>query len=481
MRGDLEAPAGGATTQRKQWPVLAVASAANFLTILDLWAVSIAYPAFERAFAPAKLSEVSWILNVYAILLAALLVPAGRLADGAGRKACFLAGLSLFGAASLGCALAPSLAALVAFRALQGAAAAMLMPTSLGFALSAFPERERGTAVGVWAAVGAVAASGGPVVGGLLVTLSWRWIFLVNVPLVAAAVAAGVRHLPRSAPAAKRRRIDALGALLVSASMALVCTALIEAGAWRPWRTWSALGLGVLLAAALVAHVLRHPDPVVAPRLFAARRFRIGAAGIFAYYVGYAAMLLGLTLLLTDCWHLSVLQAALAIAPGPIVAGGVALLSGRLVRRFGLRRMVLAGAVLFAGAAAWPLASAGAAPAYAGVVLPSLVLWGVANALIQPTLFATADAAPKGELASGSAVLTMARQLGSAFGVALLVAALGAQHAADLPGLRRAWALVIAAAALIALAGLRAERRQPASARAQASASGRAAAAARAG
>ncbi len=214
------------------WLVLAIASAANFLTILDLWVVSIAYPAFERAFAPSTLSEVSWILNVYAILLAALLIPAGRLADAWGRRACFLAGLMLFGLASLGCALSPSLGALIGFRALKAAAAAMLMPTSLGFVLAAFDPRDRGTAVGVWAAIGAVAASSGPLVGGLLVALSWRWIFLINAPLVLMTVAAGARWLPAGPPEKTRRRVDWGGAILIFAAMVLVCTALVEAGAW---------------------------------------------------------------------------------------------------------------------------------------------------------------------------------------------------------------------------------------------------------
>jgi EmrB/QacA subfamily drug resistance transporter len=434
--------------------VLAVASAANFLTILDLWVVSIAYPALERAFAPTTLSSVSWILNVYAILLAALLIPAGRLADGIGRRTSFLAGLVLFGVASLGCAMAPTLAVLIAFRALQGVAAALLMPTSLGLALSVFPAHERGTAVGVWAAVGAVAASGGPVLGGVLIALSWRWIFFINVPLVLATVVAGVVYLP-TGDARIRRRVDGLGAVLVFGAMALVCTALVEATAWAPARTWSVLGVGVLLAAAFVVHVLRHPDPVVAPRLFAARGFRVGAAGIFVYYVGFAGMLLGSTLLLTDCWHFSVLGAALAIAPGPLAASVASPFSGRLSARFGFRTMVVAGSVLFAAAAAWPLVAAGASPDYATEVLPSLLLWGLANALIQPTLFATVDAAPRAELASGSAVLTMARQLGSAFGVAVLVAVLRTEHTAGLAGLRRAWAVVIATAVLTAAAGLR--------------------------
>jgi len=433
--------------------VLAIASAANFLTILDLWVVVVAYPELERAFAPTTLSEVSWILNVYTITLAALLVPAGRLADTFGRRRCFLVGLAAFGVASLGCALAPSLSALIVFRALQAIAAAVLMPTSLGFVLSAFDREHRGTAVGVWAAVGAVAASSGPVLGAVLMTRSWRWIFFINVPIVVVAVIAGGCLLPSSF-ARTRRRVDWLGSVLVFGAMALVCTGLVEASSGPRWRMSAALAAGGVLAVVLVAHVRRHPAPVVAPRLFEANRFKIGAAGIFVYYVGFSGMLLGSTLLVTDAWGFSVLHTALAIAPGPTTASLVSPLSGWVGRRLGFRRTILVAAGLFASAAGWPLLAAPATPAYATVLLPSLICWGLANGLLQPALFAAADAAPPDEVASGSAVLTMARQLGSAFGVALLVAVLHAEHAADLSGLRRVWLVVLATAAMTALVGL---------------------------
>ena len=216
-------------------------------------------------------------------------------------------------------------------------------------------------------------------------------------------------------------------------AVGLVCTALTEAPQWPPSRTWPVLAAGLAVGAWFVAHIRRHPDPLVTPRLFSVRAFRAGAAGILAYYTGFAAMLLGMTLLLTGPWHFSVLQAAAGIAPGPITAGIVSPFSGRLSARFGVRGTVVAGAVLFAAAGAWPLASAGDSPAYAAVVLPAMLLWGVANALIQPSLFACADAAPRAELASGSAVLATARQLGSALGVAIFVAVLGGQRG-DRPG-----------------------------------------------
>ena len=355
-----------AMVARRRWAVLAVVSAAQFLTILDLWVVNIALPALQRDFAPATLADVSWILDVYAIVLAALLLPAGRAADSIGRRECFLAGLVVFGIASLGCAAAPDLPALIACRALQAAGAAVLLPTSLGLALSVFPPHLRGTAVGIWAAVGAVAAGSGPVMGGLLVESSWRYIFLINVPIVLATLAAGVVTLPRRGGERGGQRpglrVNGVGTVLVLGAAGLVCTALIEAPGWPPSRTWPVLAAGLVLAAGFVAHIRRHPDPLVRPRLFSARAFSAGAVGLVAYYTGFAAMLLGMTLLLTGEWHFSVLQAAVSIAPGPITAGIVAPFSGRLSARFGTRNTVVAGAVLFAAAGAWPLASAGTGP-----------------------------------------------------------------------------------------------------------------------
>jgi EmrB/QacA subfamily drug resistance transporter len=461
--------AGEPETGRQRWAVLAVVSAAQFLIILDLWVVNIALPALQRDFAPATLPDVSWILDAYAVVLAALLLPAGRAADSIGRRECFLAGLLIFGVASLGCAVAPDLLALIACRALQAAGGAVLMPTSLGLALQVFPSHQRSTAVGIWAGVGAVAAGSGPVLGGLLVESSWRWIFLINLPVILTALAAGVAILPRRPGVVDGQRagrpVDGAGTLLVLGAVGLVCTALTEFPRWPPSRTWPVLAAGLAVSAAFVAHVRRHPDPLASPQLFSVRAFRAGAAGLVAYYTGFAAMLLGTTLLLTAQWRFSVLQAAASIAPGPITAGIVSPFSGRVSARFGVRGTVVAGAALFAAAGAWLLASAGDSPAYAAVVLPAMLLWGVANALIQPSLFACADAAPRAQLASASAVLATARQLGSALGVATFVAVLGGRTDRGLAGFDRAWIVVVITAAITAFAGLGTGRRLTAPAR----------------
>lgn len=460
----------------RPWAVLAVVCAAQFLTIVDLWIVNIALPSLRHAFAPASLSAVSWVLDAYAIVLTALLVPAGRIAGDAGRRACFLAGLAGFGVASLGCGLAPALPVLIGFRVLQAAAAALLMPVTLGLALPAFPAARRGTVVGIWSAVAGVAAGGGPVLGGLLVAVNWRWIFLINVPVVAAALAAAVRLLPRGARRVRAGWPDLFGTLLVLCATGLVCLALTEAPAWPAARTAVVMGSGLSLAVAFVRHIRTVRDPLVSPRIFAAGPLAAGAAGLVAYYLGFSALLLGTTLLLADGMHYTAVHVALAIAPAPAMNTVLSPLSGHLVSRLGSRRVVAAGSALFAAAAAWPLLHAGNV-SYPAIVLPSMLLWGVANALIYPTLFATANTAPPAELTSGLGVLNMARQLGAALGIAVAVPLLGsallgsavqgsaphgsalqgsatAASAGKLPQAGHAWLLVLASAVLTGGAGL---------------------------
>jgi len=186
--------------------------------------------------------------------------------------------------------------------------------------------------------------------------------------------------LPRHRSARDRRRpgrrIDGVGTVLVLGAVGLVRTALTEAARWPPSRIWPVLAAGLVLGAGFVAHIRRHPDPLAAPQLFSVRAFRAGAAGLVAYHTGFAAMLLATTLLLTTLWRFSVLQAAACIAPGPITAGILSPFSGRLSAAIGVRGTVVAGAVFFAAAGGWPLATAGDSSAYAAVVLPAMLAWG---------------------------------------------------------------------------------------------------------
>src|ERR1700748_2428977 len=205
----------------KRWRILAVLGAVAFMAQLDLFIVNIAVPAIGRSFG-GSLTGLSWVLNAYAIVFAALRVPAGRLADHFGRRRFLLVGVAIFTLASAACAAAPSLGVLIAARAVQAAGAALIVPTSLGLLYPAFAKRQHGMVVGIWAGVGAVAASAGPPVGGLLVEASWRWIFLINVPIGVVTLLAGLKVLPEVRAVAGSRLPDWVSAGLLLASVGLL-------------------------------------------------------------------------------------------------------------------------------------------------------------------------------------------------------------------------------------------------------------------
>ncbi|MER8153999.1 MFS transporter [Streptomyces sp. NPDC094472] len=456
------APDPGPTRSRRRWQILAVASAAQFLAVLDMIAVNIAFPAIGADFRSASTAELSWVLNAYTIVLAALLVPAGRLADATGGRRSFLTGIALFGLASVACGAAPGLGTLIAARVVQGVAAAVLVPTSLSLALPAFPPRERATAVGVWTAVSAVAASAGPVAGGLLAAFDWRWIFLVNPPVVLVAWVAGLRLLPRTGPVrtgpvrGERRRLDPLGTLLVLIGTGSLATACVEAADWGYGApaTLGFLAVGLVMGALAVAHVRRHPDPVVDPALFRTRAFTAATLGLLSYFLAYAASILAATMLFTGAWGWSSARAGLAVTPWPLTVLVVSMLSGRIVRALGERTTAVVGGLCFAAGPVWWLLLAGGEGAhYVVEFMPGLVLTGIGAGLYQPVMFSAAGLLPARQLSLGSGVLMMSRQGGSALGVAALVVITGGAARPGLDALRAGWVFTAVTAALATVAG----------------------------
>src|ERR687886_2538369 len=186
----------------RPWRTFALISIGVFASLLDLFIVNITFPDLRRDFATADLAQLSWVLNGYAIVFAALLVPAGRLVDLYGRRRGYVLGLTLFTVASAACAVAPWAGFLIAARVVQGAGAAILTPSSLGVVLPAFAPRARPAVIAAWAAVGAVGAAAGPPLGGLLVQASWRWVFLVNLPLGLVSIWYAARRVKESRDAA---------------------------------------------------------------------------------------------------------------------------------------------------------------------------------------------------------------------------------------------------------------------------------------
>ena len=398
-----------------------------FVSSLDLFIVNIAFPDLERSFHGASLSGLSWVLSAYAITFAALLMPAGRWADRSGRKRVFLAGLALFTLASAGCAAAPSLGVLIAVRVLQAVGGALMLPSSLGLLLPLFPPAKRGAAIGLWSAMGGAAAALGPPIGGLLVQADWRWVFLVNIPVGIAAVAIGakvLREIREDAAAAP----DVLGALVLAATVAALVAAIVQGQTWG-WGGARVLGLfaiGVLGAGFSIWRAPRHPAPVIEPAILRIRAVALADLATVFFFSGFGAMILASALFLTEVWGHSVLRAGLEITPGPLAAAVFAVPGGLLSAKHGARMVGFAGSLLFAaGGILWAVATH-AGPHYAADFLPAGVIAGTGSGLVLPSLSGAATLPlPPERFATGTAMLSMCRQVGLALGVAVVAAVLG--------------------------------------------------------
>ncbi|NLT06930.1 MAG: MFS transporter [Solirubrobacterales bacterium] len=437
---------------------VAVACTGAFLAFLDTTIVNIAFPDIAASFPGVERDVLAWVLDGYFVVIAALLVPAGGLADRFGHRRIFLIGVGVFAVASVLCAAAPSLGTLIAARVVQGAGAALIAPASLAIVLDSFPSERRALGVGLWGAAAAAAAAVGPSLGGALVELSgWRLVFLVNIPLGAAILWAGARHL-REREHLDSRLPDLAGAGLLAAALALLTLAIVEGDDWG-WTapsTLAAFGAAALLLAAVAVRGRRHPRPIVEPELFAGRAFRVGNLGTLLFSAAFFSIVLGNVLFLTSVWGYSVLTAGLAVLPGPVATTIVSGPAGRLADRVGHRAVVLPGALLFA-AGVLVLRSAGAEPDYVGTWLPGTALTGIGIGLAFPTLGAAAVRdVPDDRYATASAVNAAFRQIGAVLGTAILIAIVGdpASLAETLAVADRAYLFAALAGALAGLVTL---------------------------
>ncbi|MGK5173019.1 MFS transporter [Geodermatophilus sp. CPCC 205761] len=429
--------------------VVAVLAIAVFMSSLDLFIVNLAFPSIGQEYPGAGLGSLSWILNAYTIVFAAVLVPAGRWADRVGRRRALVVGLAVFTVGSLLCGLAPGVEWLVAARTVQAVGAGVMVPASLSLLLAVVPEQQRARALGSWSALGALGAALGPVIGGGLVEIGWRWVFWVNLPVGVVAILLALRLVPESRDETQRRRPDLLGALFLALAVGLVAAALIETAdrGWASARVWGLLLAAVLCAGAVVVGSFRHPAPVLEPGLFRSRTFSGSAAASVLYYAAFGAFLLNTVEFLTEVWRYSPLQAGLAIAPGPLMVLPFArLVAPRLIPLLGgVGRVAALGCGVGAVAQVVWLVLIQAEPAYVTHLLPAQLLGGAGVGLAIPSLLGAGSAGlPTAHLGTGSGILNMARQVGTVLGVAALVATLTAAAADPLTASRHGIALTIA-------------------------------------
>ncbi len=446
--------------------VLAIVCIGIVLANLDLFIVNVGLPNIARDFSGASLEDLSWILNGYAITYAALLVFFGRLAERHRRDRSFLLGVALFTLASAACAAAGSVESLVAYRVVQAAGAALMTPTSIGLLLASFPPDKRGGAVRNWAAIGGLAAALGPVVGGVLIVASWRWIFLVNVPIGIFAMLVGWWKLP-AVPGHNVPRPSPIAALLVTAGVAAMTFAIVKGNDWG----WASFGIAASVACAVIClglfarHCLRAANPFIDPALFRVRQFSGASMVMGPYSIAFGAMLFSVAMWEQTGWGWPALKTGLAIAPGPLLVPATSLLlAGRLIAHFGAGPVITAGIIFFSGGLSFWAITIGPEPNLPLVVL-GMIPCGIGVGLTFPTLMGlSASSLPPSAFATGSGVINMIRQAGIAIGVAIFVAviATATTPAARLAAFHTGWwimAAITAASLIPNLALIRTTRR----------------------
>lgn len=435
------------TTSTRSSATLTIAALATLAVFLDTTILFVAFPDITSSFADSGPTTLSWVLNAYTIAFAALLVPAGKLADRIGHRRTFLLGSTLFTAASMACGIAPTIEVLIAFRVVQAVGGAILIPSSLALVMRAFPPAGIPKAVAIWGAAGAVAGALGPTLGAAVVELAgWRYAFLINVPVGIVTVAVGRRVLNESSDASVRMPA-LLGVVLIAASATVLSFAVVntEEVGWLDPNTALLLGIGFVLMLAFLLHQRRTTSPALDLELFRLGNFRWGNLAGLTFGTAFTAMFFGSILFLTEVWGWSILTAGFAVAPGPALVAVLAPRMGAAAGRIGQRPLLITGGVFFALGGIWRLLLLDESPNYVVDYLPSMLLTGVGVACCLPQLSSVvAQAVPSNRIGVGGAVLQAVRQFGGTFGVALTIAFLGqpAGIAAALAGFDRIWWLI---------------------------------------
>ncbi len=406
--------------ENRKWWTLAALSFALFMIMLDNTVVNVALPSIQRDLG-IGISELEWIVTAYALSFAVFLLTGGKLADRFGRRRVFLIGLVTFTLSSLACGLAGSAGMLIGARAVQGVGAALMMPATLSIISAVFPARERGTAIGIWAGVSAMALAIGPLIGGLLTEkVNWNWIFYVNVPVGILGIVAAFILVPESRDTSAVQRLDLPGLITSAVAVFALTYALIEANTYG-WTSARILGLFVLFAVALLAFVLletHQKAPMLDLGLF--RNGTFAGANTIALMVSLAmfGVFFFISLFMQNILHYSAIKAGATFLPMTILIILVAPLAGALSDRLGSRWLMTAGMTLVAGSLV-VFAQLDQSSGFWNI-LPGLLIGGVGMAMtMSPMTSATLSAVSVDKAGVASGVLNTFRQVGGSLGIAI--------------------------------------------------------------
>jgi EmrB/QacA subfamily drug resistance transporter len=345
MADSVTAPPSDDTISRRAWLALSVSTLVVFLVVIDISAVNVAFPSIREDFDVTD-AELSWMIGAYNIVVGALLMVSGRLADSLGRRRVYLPGVAVFGLGSMLCALAPGAGWLIAARVVQGIGGSVTLAAGFAVMLPEFPPNRRGTAIGFAGATGALGAVVGPVAGSILIDLfSWRGIFWFNVPLCVLVLVIGPRFLSESRDPDATGKVDLVGVAIGTAAVALAMFAIVQSESWglADARIIVLFAVGVALAVVLVRRSRLHPEPLLDLELFRYRSFASANFGLVFYGLAFTSGALTSSLLLQDVWNLPIREVGLAFAPGPLLAAVVSPVTGRWADRVGHRWLLGAG------------------------------------------------------------------------------------------------------------------------------------------
>jgi EmrB/QacA subfamily drug resistance transporter len=420
-------------SENTKWWTLGAVAFALFMIMLDNTVVNVALPSIQRGLG-ADLAQLEWVVNAYALTFAVLMLTGGKLADLLGRRRIFLAGLALFTIASLACGLAESAGQLIAFRALQGAGAALMMPATLAIISAAFPPRQRGLAFGIWAGVSAMALAIGPLVGGLLTEhIDWSWIFYVNVPVGVLAVVAGLVVIAESRDTSREQSLDLPGLLVSGAALFALTFALVEANEYG-WTSPLILGLFGIAVGGLALFVWlesRRRAPMLDLSLFRSRTF--AGANIVAFLVTLAmfGVFFFMSLFVQRILDYSPVEAGAIFLPMTLLIVVVAPIAGKLSDRIG-SRWLMAGGLTLLGVSLILFSQLGTTSGFWDM-FPGLVIGGLGMASVMTPMTAAAmGSVPVAKAGVSSGVLNTFRQVGGALGIAAMGAILTSRESSSL-------------------------------------------------
>jgi EmrB/QacA subfamily drug resistance transporter len=423
----------GADPRTKRLTLIATILGSS-IALLDGTVVNVALPSIQRALG-GGLAGQQWVVNAYLLTLGSLILIGGSLGDVYGERLIFAIGVVGFGVTSLACAAAPSIEVLVATRALQGVAGALLMPASLAVIVTTFAESERGGAIGSWTAWGTVATAVGPLLAGVLLGIgSWRWIFVINAPFVIACLVLILIAVPAGSRRTRERHVDVLGGVLCAGGLAGIVFALIEQPrlGWGNPAVAGALVAGLVLLVVFVLHERRAPDPMLPLRLFGRRNFSAGNVETFSMYAGLSILFFFLVLFLQQVGGFTPLQSGLALIPVTVAMFVLSRRFGALADRLGPRLFMGAGPLV--SAAGLLLFQRVDVPVdYWGGVLPALLVFGVGLSMtVAPLTAAVLADATETDAGIASGVNNAVARVAGLIGTAAVGAAVASSFASRL-------------------------------------------------